>query len=94
MCGSDIESFRGAIVDAGLGEYPYVPGHEPVGRIEWIDEETSKRSGVGIGDRVAVEPFAPCGVCRRCTEGEYRLCRNRFIYSLSPTTIGPGLWGG
>ena len=94
ICGSDLESYRGAIVDAGLGAYPYVPGHEPVGRIEWIDDDTAARSGVGVGARVAVEPFAPCGVCRRCTEGAYRLCRNRFIYSLSPIDIAPGLWGG
>ena len=93
-CGSDLESYRGAIVAAGMGAYPYVPGHEPVGFVEWIDEPTARASGVAIGDRVAVEPFASCGVCRRCTAGDYRLCRNRFIYSLSPTTIAPGIWGG
>ena len=37
MCGSDLESFRGATVDAGIATYPLVPGHEPVGRIESID---------------------------------------------------------
>ncbi|GIU93368.1 MAG: putative alcohol dehydrogenase adh [Acidimicrobiia bacterium] len=94
MCGSDLESFRGAIVLAGLGSYPYVPGHEPVGRIEWIDPEMAERSEVSEGDRVAVEPFVPCGVCRHCTEGEYRLCRRRFIYSLASVHISPGLWGG
>ena len=94
MCGSDLESYRGAIVAAGLAEYPLVTGHEPVGRIERIDADTARTWGVGEGDRVAVEPFVPCGVCVRCTSGEYRLCLNRFIYSCMPTSRGTGIWGG
>lgn len=94
MCGSDLESYAGAIVAAGLSQYPHVPGHEPVGRIERISDSVASVWGVGEGDRVAIEPFVPCGVCPRCLGGEYRLCANRFIYSCQPITQGAGLWGG
>ena len=94
MCGSDLESYRGKIVEAGLSQYPHVPGHEPVGRIERITPEVAAAWGVGEGDRIAVEPFVPCGVCMRCLGGEYRICANRFIYSCEPLTYGTGLWGG
>lgn len=94
LCGSDLESYRGKIVEAGLAQYPHVPGHEPVGRIERIDDDVAALWGVGEGTRIAVEPFVPCGVCARCLGGEYRLCTNRFIYSCQPTTQGTGLWGG
>ncbi len=94
MCGSDLESYRGKIVEAGLSEYPHVPGHEPVGHIRRITPEVAALWGVAEGDRIAVEPFVPCGICMRCLGGEYRLCTNRFIYSCQPTTRGTGLWGG
>lgn len=94
ICGSDLESYRGKIVQAGLSQYPHVPGHEPVGHIERITPEVAALWGVGEGDRIAVEPFVPCGVCDRCLGGEYRICANRFIYSCQPTTQGTGLWGG
>ena len=69
-------------------------GHEPVGRIVSIPDDLAAIWGVTEGDRVAVEPFVPCGVCDRCLGGEYRLCRNRFIYSCVPMTRGTGMWGG
>jgi threonine dehydrogenase-like Zn-dependent dehydrogenase len=94
MCGSDLESYRGATVAAGIAEYPLVPGHEPVGRIERISHDIATLWGVDVGDRIAVEPFVPCGVCDRCTEGAYQLCLNRFIYCCMPTTLGTGIWGG
>ncbi len=94
MCGSDLESYRGAIVAAGLAQYPLVTGHEPVGRIEHIPPDIAERWGMVKGTRIAVEPFVPCGVCDRCSAGDYRLCRERFIYSCTPTTVGTGLWGG
>lgn len=94
ICGSDLESYRGKIVEAGLSEYPHVPGHEPVGRIERIPEDVAAVWGVGEGTRIAIEPFVPCGVCERCLAGEYRICANQFIYSCRPITQGTGLWGG
>jgi threonine dehydrogenase-like Zn-dependent dehydrogenase len=94
ICGSDLESYRGATVAAGIAEYPLVPGHEPVGRIERISDDIAELWGVGVGDRIAVEPFVPCGVCVRCAEGEHQVCLSRFIYCCMPTTLGTGIWGG
>lgn len=94
MCGSDYEQYSGAMAGTGFFEYPVIPGHEPIGRIEKISPEASHAWGVVEGDRVAVEPFCPCGVCARCTEGNYQLCLHRFMYAYTPTDVGSGLWGG
>ena len=91
LCGSDLESYRGAIVRAGMSQYPHVPGHEPVGRIESIPEDVAATWGFGVGQRIAVEPFVPCGVCIECVSGDYRNCRNRFIYSCQPITEGTAM---
>jgi threonine dehydrogenase-like Zn-dependent dehydrogenase len=94
MCGSDWEQYQGELAETGLVEYPCIPGHEPIGRIEEIGEEASRHWGVSEGDRVAVEPFAPCGVCSYCTSGSYQYCENRFLYAFSSAAEGSGLWGG
>lgn len=94
MCGSDWEQYQGEFAETGLVEYPCIPGHEPIGRIERIGEEAERKWGVSVGDRVAVEPFAPCGVCSYCVEGAYPHCENRFLYAFTSTQEGSGLWGG
>jgi threonine dehydrogenase-like Zn-dependent dehydrogenase len=94
MCGSDYEQYNGEFADVGFHTFPVIPGHEPVGRIEAIEARTAQRWGVTAGDLVAVEPFCPCGICVRCTEGQYQLCKNRFLYGFSSTGVGSGLWGG
>ena len=90
MCGTDHEQYVGAV----RVRYPLILGHEPVGRIAAIGAEVSRLWGVGEGDRVAIEPFAPCGICANCLEGHYQLCLNRFMYGYTPTSVRPGLWGG
>ncbi len=70
ICGSDYEQYQGALPV----RFPVIPGHEPVGRIVQIGADAARRWGVGIGDRVAVEPLIPCGFCRNCITGTYRLC--------------------
>jgi 2-desacetyl-2-hydroxyethyl bacteriochlorophyllide A dehydrogenase len=66
ICGSDLHSYR-----EGLAVKPgRVLGHEFCGEI-------LAAPGVGelaIGDRVAVRPLLPCGVCERCQEGQLQLC--------------------
>lgn len=94
MCGSDWEQYQGEFAETGLVDYPCIPGHEPIGRIEEIGSEAERKWGVSVGDRVAVEPFAPCGVCDYCVEGRYTLCDNRFLYAFNSTEDGSGLWGG
>jgi threonine dehydrogenase-like Zn-dependent dehydrogenase len=74
ICGSDVEQYKGAMGGAGL---PMIPGHEPLGVIEEITDETAARWGVQAGDRVALEIMIPCRSCSRCLAGNYMNCKNR-----------------
>ena len=94
ICGSDHEFYTGGARRSGYGEYPMVLGHEPVGHIEAIDDDARRRWGLDIGDRVAVEPYVPCGSCSSCLAGNHRRCRQRFTYASVPLSVGSGLWGG
>lgn len=93
ICGSDYEQYQGALPV----RFPVIPGHEPVGRIAEIGEVAAKRWGVKAGDRVCVEAPIPCGHCRECLTGAYRLCsgHRRFnAYGYVGLDVPPGLWGG
>jgi threonine dehydrogenase-like Zn-dependent dehydrogenase len=93
ICGSDYEQFDGTL----QLPTPVIPGHEPVGIIEAIGATASRRWGVARGDRVAVETLLPCGYCRACVAGNYRLCRGTggmSAYGYRPVTTPPALWGG
>jgi L-iditol 2-dehydrogenase len=65
ICGSDLHWYE----DAGIGDAqlaaPLVVGHEFAGVIE---------GGPRHGERVAVDPAIPCGVCESCLEGNRNLC--------------------
>jgi threonine dehydrogenase-like Zn-dependent dehydrogenase len=75
ICGSDVEQYKGAMGTRGL---PMIPGHEPLGIIEEITDETAARWRVQPGDRVALEILIPCRSCERCLAGRYMNCRNRI----------------
>jgi L-iditol 2-dehydrogenase len=65
LCGSDLHWFdEGGIGDAQLAN-PLVLGHEFGGVVV---------GGVRDGQRVAVDPARPCGVCAQCREGNPNLC--------------------
>jgi L-iditol 2-dehydrogenase len=65
ICGSDLHWFSEAgIGDARLSR-PLVLGHESAGVVE---------SGARRGERVAVDPAVPCGICVFCREGNPNLC--------------------
>ncbi|MDP3766713.1 MAG: zinc-binding dehydrogenase [Dehalococcoidia bacterium] len=93
ICGSDYEQYQGVM--PGL-PFPLIPGHEPVGTIAVIGEMAAKRWGVSEGDRVAVETLLPCGFCRECRGGRYRLCSGRrglSGYGYLGLDTPPGIWG-
>lgn len=94
MCGSDAEQYRGAFVRGGYHQYPVIPGHEFVGRIERIGDEAASRWKFGVGDRVAVEAYVGCGVCRNCQLGRAAFCPKMRCYGLTSMSEGSGLWGG
>lgn len=93
ICGSDYEQYEGAINLTS----PVIPGHEPLGIIEKIGRIAAKRWGVEEGDRVAVEVLLPCGFCKQCLAGSYRLCTGKgrmSAYGYTPVDVPPALWGG
>ena len=99
LCGSDVEQYAGGTVSRGLGSYPMIPGHEPVGVIEAVGAAAGARWGVRVGDRVALEPHLSCGACANCLAGRYHLCRilrpsGISSYGYLPMEFGHGLWGG
>ncbi len=100
ICGTDWEIYGRRSRGRGLG--PLILGHENVGRVVALGERAAGRWGVSSGDRVAVEEFLPCGTCRLCRGGHYRLCpatdsrgAGPFLrYGGTPVSVAPSLYGG
>jgi threonine dehydrogenase-like Zn-dependent dehydrogenase len=100
VCGTDWEIYRRQSRGAYLG--PLILGHENVGTVAAVGRAAAARWGVEAGDRVAVEEFIPCGHCRECRSGHYRICAatdsrgsQPFLrYGSTPVDRAPGLWGG
>lgn len=90
VCGTDWAAYNGTVRPEQI---PYVLGHEVVGRIEAIGPAASERWGVGVGDRVVVEEYLPCGTCAHCLAGEYPMCTAGRIGGTS-IHRAPSLWGG
>ena len=78
LCHSDLSVLNN---EWGISHYPFVPGHEVIGRVVAIGEHAK---GVKVGDHVGVGWTASsCMHCRLCLSGEQHLCR-----SAQPTIIG------
>ncbi|MBB6627527.1 alcohol dehydrogenase catalytic domain-containing protein [Nocardioides sp. KIGAM211] len=93
LCGTDYEQYLGGL-SFGDG-MPIIPGHEVLGHVEAIGATAAKRWGVGVGDRITVEPIIPCGVCAGCVEGAFTRCRAGLGYGMyQGTGRQPSLWGG
>jgi L-iditol 2-dehydrogenase len=81
ICGSDIHAFHGT---HPFRKPPMVLGHEVTGEVVRIGAGVK---GIGIGDRVTVEPLRSCGMCTYCRENNYHLCTSRL-------SAGTGNWLG
>jgi threonine dehydrogenase-like Zn-dependent dehydrogenase len=92
LCGTDFEWYCGAVEREKL-PLPYVPGHEPIGQIEWVSPEAVE-AGWREGARVAVASHLPCGRCRHCQAGRPQFCLAAFGYGRTRLSVGHGLWGG
>lgn len=93
LCGTDYEQFLGGL-SFGDG-MPIIPGHEVIGHVEAIGTIAAQRWGVAVGDRVAVEPIIPCGVCGGCVEGRFTSCQAGLGYGMYQGIVRPpSLWGG
>ncbi|MBT2555249.1 zinc-binding dehydrogenase [Arthrobacter sp. ISL-5] len=93
LCGTDYEQYLGGL-SFGDG-MPIIPGHEVIGWIESIGPIAAKRWGVEVGDRIAIEPIIPCGVCAGCVQGAFSRCQSGLGYGMfQGTSSAPSLWGG
>lgn len=69
VCRSDIHLIDN---DWGVSEYPFIPGHEIVGKVAATGATVL---GLNQGDRVGVGwQAASCGYCEWCLQGEENLC--------------------
>jgi threonine dehydrogenase-like Zn-dependent dehydrogenase len=100
MCGSDVEQYRGTFVANNITRYPFIPGHEPIGRIVDIGADAARVWRMKKDDRVAIEPNLSCGRCDLCLSGHYTSCHSLMppgappAYGFTPTDVGHGFWGG
>lgn len=78
VCHSDLSLADNAW---GMTRYPFVPGHEAVGRVVALGPEAK---GLAVGQRVGIGwNSGSCMACDQCLAGRHNLCRR-----LEPTLIG------
>ena len=77
ICGSDLHYYNDGRVGAFVVREPMVLGHEVAGQIVACGDDITK---LRLGDRVAVNPARPCGVCLECRSGKGNLCTNVYFY--------------
>ena len=75
ICGSDVHYFGG---HRPLPE-PTIIGHEGWGYIDAVGEGVLRE----IGERVVVDPNAPCGKCIYCERGQATVCPNKRTIGLN-----------
>jgi len=69
ICHSDLSMLDN---DWGMTAYPFVPGHEVVGKVVALGESTKR---LKLGDRVGLGWFSgSCGACPQCLSGNQNLC--------------------
>lgn len=98
VCGSDWPMYQAFPISKG----PLILGHEAVGTVDKLGRLAAQRFGVKEGDRVALEEYLPCGHCKYCRTGDFRLCdttdtlnrADALRFGSTPISIAPSLWGG
>lgn len=70
ICGTDLHIYRNEYMSG----FPLIPGHEFGGRIVEVGRDV--KTGVQVGDRVAVDPNLYCGYCDFCRREQANHCRN------------------
>lgn len=81
ICGSDVHYYEHGRIGDYVVEDPIVLGHESAGEIVEVGEAVA---GLGVGDRVTLEPGVPCRRCPHCKRGEYHLCESVTFMATPP----------
>lgn len=81
VCGSDVHYFTHGRIGDFVVNAPLVLGHESAGIVADTGPGTRK---FNPGDRVAIEPGAPCRKCFYCRSGCYNLCPDIAFMATPP----------
>src|SRR5438045_5588386 len=81
VCGSDVHYYEHGRIGSYVVRQALILGHEWAGVIVDVGEGVGRES---IGQRVAIEPGVPDGVCRQCRTGHYNLCPNVRFFGTPP----------
>lgn len=73
VCGSDVHYYTTGRIGSQVVQYPFAVGHEGAGIVEAVGSDVTR---VKPGDRIAIEPGNPCGICDQCLAGRQHTCRN------------------
>jgi L-idonate 5-dehydrogenase len=83
ICGSDLHYYQhGGFGTVRITE-PMVLGHEVAGVVEATGADAA---GFVVGERVAISPSRPCGLCRFCQEGLQNHCLDMRYYGSAMRT--------
>jgi L-idonate 5-dehydrogenase len=77
ICGSDLHYYRHGGFGTIVLKEPMILGHEVAGKVSAIGDGVQ---GFTLGQRVAVSPSLPCGVCPYCQRGKQNHCLDMRFY--------------
>ncbi len=83
ICGSDLHYFQHGGFGTVRVKEPMVLGHEVAGLIEEVGAEVQ---GFAPGERIAISPSRPCGLCRFCQRGMQNHCLDMRYYGSAMRT--------
>ena len=83
ICGSDLHYYRHGGFGTVRIQEPMVLGHEVAGVIEAVGDRVRRFQA---GDRIAVSPSRPCGLCRFCQQGLQNHCLDMRYYGSAMRT--------
>lgn len=77
ICGTDLHIYRNEYMSG----FPLIPGHEFGGRV--VEVGRNVKTGIRVGDRVAVDPNLYCGYCDFCRMEQSNHCRNLRVVGVT-----------
>ena len=83
ICGSDLHYYQHGGFGTVRIKEPMVLGHEVAGVIEEVGSDVSQYQS---GDRIAISPSRPCGLCRYCQQGLHNHCLDMRYYGSAMRT--------
>jgi len=77
ICGSDLHYFRHGGFGTVRIQEPMALGHEVSGIVSAVGSEVTN---FAPGQRIAISPSRPCGVCQYCQKGHHNHCLDMRFY--------------